>query len=76
MYSVRFRLPRGFIKFTQAIRTAFGKSIKMDRTERGWETTLDMRDSMLNFCFYDGAMNWDNNNGQNWVCRSEFGRQL
>lgn len=51
-------------------------TIKMDRTERGWETTLDMRDSMLNFCFHDGAKNWDNNNGRNWVCRSEFDRQL
>lgn len=51
-------------------------TVKMDRTDRGWETTLDVRDSVLNFCFKDGAGNWDNNNGANWACLSHFEEQL
>lgn len=51
-------------------------TIKMDRTDRGWESSVDMRDSILNFCFKDSAGNWDNNNGQNWLCRSDFDKQL
>jgi hypothetical protein len=41
----------------------------MDRTFEGWEASVSMQDSQLNFCFRDTAQNWDNNNGLNWIYR-------
>lgn len=40
---------------------------RMERTQRGWERTINMESPQLNFCFKDSANNWDNNNGQNWT---------
>jgi hypothetical protein len=40
---------------------------RMERTQRGWEKTVNMENNLLNFCFKDSAENWDNNNGQNWT---------
>ncbi len=57
------------------IRTGYGfhngwrdvRELKMLRTGRGWEQTLQVNDpSRLNFCFRDNANNWDNNSGHNW----------
>ncbi len=45
-------------------------TIKMDRTLRGWESTLRMQNSQMSFCFKDSANNWDNNNGYNWTVRA------
>lgn len=41
----------------------------MGRTYDGWETSVSMQDTQLNFCFQDTAQNWDNNNGLNWIYR-------
>lgn len=41
--------------------------IKMFKTGRGWEQTIEMNDPhRFNFCFRDCANNWDNNSGHNW----------
>jgi len=45
------------------------KDYLMQRTEEGWEQTVDIKDSQLNFCFRDDAQNWDNNSGVNWIYR-------
>lgn len=39
---------------------------RMEPTSNGWEKTIQMERSNINFCFKDSACNWDNNNGQNW----------
>lgn len=31
-----------------------------------WSCEIEPLGSRLNFCFHDGANNWDNNNGHNW----------
>lgn len=41
----------------------------MERTQEGWVKPISMKDSQMNFCFRDGAHNWDNNNGLNWIYR-------
>lgn len=42
--------------------------IKMEKTELGFQCEIDINESTtLNFCFRDGANNWDNNNGQNYI---------
>jgi hypothetical protein len=45
-------------------------TIKMERTQRGWESTLRMQNGLMSFCFKDSANNWDNNNGYNWTVRA------
>jgi hypothetical protein len=41
----------------------------MDRTARGCEKNVPMKNHTLAFCFKDSANNWDNNNGYNWIAR-------
>ena len=42
--------------------------IKMDRTELGLQTEIDLIESdTFNFCFRNGKNEWDNNNYQNYV---------
>ncbi len=42
--------------------------IKMDRTELGFQTEIDLIESdTFNFCFRNGKNEWDNNNYQNYV---------
>jgi len=42
----------------------------MSRRDEGWEKSLTLtKGNQLNFCFKDGAGNWDNNNGSNWAYR-------
>jgi len=42
----------------------------LERSFEGWVSTVSMQDNkQLNFCFRDGAFNWDNNNGLNWIYR-------
>lgn len=51
------------------------KEIKMLRTGRGWEQTLQVNDpSRINFCFKDNAENWDNNYGHNWSYEVHHGK--
>lgn len=38
----------------------------MNRTNRGWEHNIAIKNHTVNFCFKDSANNWDNNNGFNW----------
>ncbi|KAF1084271.1 hypothetical protein SPSYN_02675 [Sporotomaculum syntrophicum] len=42
----------------------------MDRTSRGWEKNVPMKNHTLTFCFKDSANNWDNNCGYNWIARA------
>lgn len=52
------------------------KDLKMLRTGRGWEQTLQADDATrLNFCFKDGAEHWDNNWGHNWSFEIHDGKQ-
>lgn len=44
-------------------------TVKMERTPRGWEQSVHMRNHTMAFCFKDSANNWDNNNGYNWIVR-------
>jgi hypothetical protein len=39
----------------------------MNKASDGFEQTADItREGQFNFCFKDGANNWDNNNTLNW----------
>lgn len=40
--------------------------IPMNNGTMGWTCDVIPEDTRLNFCFYDNAQNWDNNNGINW----------
>jgi len=53
------------------------KSVKMDKTERGWvkKFTVD-NSSRFNICFKDSANNWDNNNGINWSFEIHDGKRV
>ncbi|WP_418791733.1 carbohydrate-binding protein [Phosphitispora sp. TUW77] len=52
------------------------KYLKMFHTGRGWEQTVQASDdTRLNFCFKDGAGNWDNNSGHNWSYEIHDGKQ-
>lgn len=44
-------------------------TIGMDRTTRGWEKAVPMKNHTITFCFKDSANNWDNNSGFNWIAR-------
>lgn len=45
---------------------------KMEKTELGFQTEIDLIDSdIFNFCFRDGNNCWDNNNCQNYVFELE-----
>lgn len=42
--------------------------IKMEKTELGFQTEIDLLESdTFNFCFKNGNNEWDNNNYQNYV---------
>lgn len=43
----------------------------MEKTYRGWEKKISLKNKKLNFCFKDSANNWDNNNGHNWICNAD-----
>lgn len=46
--------------------------IKMERTELGFQTEIDLIESdTFNFCFRNGNNEWDNNNCQNYVFELE-----
>lgn len=42
------------------------EDIPMSRIPQGWTCDILPKDERLNFCFHDGANNWDNNYGHNW----------
>lgn len=51
------------------------RDLKMLRTGRGWEQTLQVNDpSRINLCFRDSANNWDNNSGHNWSFEIHHGK--
>lgn len=53
------------------------RDTRMLRTGRGWEQTFQVSDpSRLNFCFKDGADNWDNNSGHNWSFEIHHGKTV
>ena len=46
--------------------------IKMEKTELGFQTELELLDSStLNFCFKNGKNEWDNNDAKNYVFELE-----
>lgn len=42
------------------------EDVPMKSKKKLWTCDVTPRDSRVNFCFHDGANNWDNNNGHNW----------
>lgn len=51
------------------------QDLRMFQTGRGWEQTVHIKDpSRLNFCFKDGADNWDNFSGHNWSFEVHHGQ--
>ena len=51
------------------------QDIPMKKEGNVWMARVTPSDSRLNFCFYDGANNWDNNNGYNWSLTIHNGKQ-
>lgn len=50
--------------------------IPLERSNGSWEARFEVSDdSRLNFCFKDGAGNWDSNNGRNWSLEVHNGKQ-
>ena len=42
--------------------------LKMEKTELGFQTTLNLKEaSTLNFCFRNNNNEWDNNEGNNYI---------
>lgn len=42
--------------------------VKMERTELGFQTTIELLENdTFNFCFRNGNNDWDNNNGENYI---------
>ncbi len=42
--------------------------LKMEKTELGFQTTLNLKEaSTLNFCFRNNNNEWDNNDGNNYI---------
>lgn len=42
------------------------QDVMMQSSENAWSCEIQPMGSRLNFCFHDGAENWDNNHGHNW----------
>ncbi len=42
------------------------QDLEMKKENNRWTTEFVPSDSRLNFCFHDGADNWDNNYNLNW----------
>jgi hypothetical protein len=42
------------------------EDIPMSRLPHGWTCDILPKKERMNFCFHDGANNWDNNYGRNW----------
>ncbi|MGO0122298.1 carbohydrate-binding protein [Desulfothermobacter acidiphilus] len=54
------------------------QDFRMSRTSWGWIKTVSIPydEETLNFCFWDGAGNWDNNYGLNWSYIIHAGRLI
>lgn len=47
--------------------------LKMEKTELGFQTTLNLKEaSTLNFCFRNNNNEWDNNDGKNYIFTIEY----
>jgi hypothetical protein len=42
------------------------EDVVMSNIPQGWTCDLLPKGERMNFCFHDGANNWDNNYGHNW----------
>lgn len=42
------------------------EDIQMRKVSKGWSCDILPKGGRINFCFHDGANNWDNNYGHNW----------
>lgn len=42
------------------------EDIPMNYAKTAWTCEIIPKAERINFCFHDGANNWDNNNGRNW----------
>ncbi|MGI6588288.1 MAG: carbohydrate-binding protein [Peptococcia bacterium] len=52
------------------------QDIPMKKESNTWTASIIPSDSRLNFCFHDGAGNWDNNYGHNWSLTVHNGKQF
>jgi len=52
------------------------QDIPMKKEKTVWTASVIPADSRMNFCFHDGADNWDNNNGYNWSLTIHNGKQF
>lgn len=52
------------------------RDIPMEKENNVWTASIIPTDSRLNFCFHDGANNWDNNYGHNWSLTVHNGEQI
>lgn len=52
------------------------QDLPMTKEEGAWSISIIPADSRMNFCFHDGANNWDNNYGYNWSCTIHNGKQV
>ncbi|HHZ16954.1 MAG TPA: carbohydrate-binding protein [Peptococcaceae bacterium] len=52
------------------------QDIQMEKVNDAWVANIVPTDSRLNFCFHDGANNWDNNYNLNWSVTVHNGRQI
>lgn len=52
------------------------EDIAMRNIGKLWTCDILPKDSIVNFCFHDGANNWDNNYGRNWSISIHDGGNL
>lgn len=52
------------------------QDIQMESGNNTWSCEIQPMGSRLNFCFHDGADNWDNNNGHNWSVTVHDGEMI
>lgn len=51
------------------------QDIPMKKEGNIWAANVIPSDSRMNFCFHDGADNWDNNYGHDWSLTIHNGKQ-
>jgi len=52
------------------------QDVSMEKENDVWTTNVLPLGARMNFCFHDGANNWDNNYGHNWSFTVHNGKQI
>lgn len=52
------------------------EDVVMSNIGQKWTCDILPKDNIINFCFHDGANNWDNNYGRNWSISIHDGGNL